>query len=243
MTGTRAPPLFPSSTRPNVEAPSPLPRPPPPLRSPPPPVNLTSECAPSKLGYQCATVKGKVTVHWSVNTSSAPANPCTPSRRTVATAAALTKYGTLHMAVQAEIGGYVSIGFLGRSLQYMFPADIVLGYAKPPTRYIQTFYAKSEALSEADRSPPAGSAPWGYDMGVMQTSANGVPTTTICFSRRLSDNRTKASQSLNTSGGKLTPFIWAVSTVDGFKEHASSNRGGFYLDLGIAGAGGRGCGT
>lgn len=49
---------------------------------------------------------GNVTVHWSVNTSSAPAgNGCTPASPTVLQPADLAANGTLHMAVQAEVEG------------------------------------------------------------------------------------------------------------------------------------------
>ncbi|EFJ39000.1 hypothetical protein VOLCADRAFT_101455 [Volvox carteri f. nagariensis] len=96
-------------------------------------------------------------------------------------------------------------------------------------------HSQAEGLSATNQYPPAGSPSWAYDMGVAQSSSNGVVTTTICFSRRLSDSRPRVSQNITTDGSKNTTFIWAISTVDGFKEHSSVNRGGFYLDLGLAG--------
>ncbi|GIL79060.1 hypothetical protein Vretimale_45 [Volvox reticuliferus] len=244
------PPPVPSPPPLPPPAPSPPPLPPtnarsstPPPSPPTPPASPT--CMPSPLGYDCVATKGKVTVHWSVNSSTAPANPCTPVNRTTLTANELSVFGTLHMAVQANIQGYVAIGF-NSNPKKMYPSDIALGWSGSS---LNTYYAKGEDLEESDISPSS----WAYDTGIAYNASAII--TTICFSRRLVDSRAKASPDLRsatgsnrntttattpTSGRRLLQtsqgngqlgLIWAISFARALVQHTSQNVGGFDLNL------------
>ncbi|KAG2431172.1 hypothetical protein HXX76_009700 [Chlamydomonas incerta] len=186
--------------------------------------------------------QGEVTVHWSANTASAPANPCTPAARMVLTAAQLMSSGSLHMAVQGYMGGYVAISFAA-SPGTMFPGDTVLGWADAAgtSPFIGTFHVTERSLDESNRL--TGTADWAYDKGVMQEGS----VTTICFSRMLAEPRAFASPDLRstvmmstdptalstTAATAATPLglNWAVASWDALREHYPRNRGGFYLDL------------
>ncbi|KAG2448001.1 hypothetical protein HYH02_007029 [Chlamydomonas schloesseri] len=217
--------------------------------------SLAANCTPSTLGYACMRQQGEVTVHWSANTASAPVNPCTPATPTVLTAAQLMSSGSLHMAVQGYMGGYVAISFAG-SPGTMCPADTVLGWAdsagSSQPGFIGTFHVTERLLDDSNRL--TGAADWAYDKGVMQEGS----VTTICFSRRLLEPRaptspdlratiaglmpTSASSTsssseptaLSTAGGAQPQPLglnWAVASWDALREHYPRNRGGFYLDL------------
>ncbi|GIL63771.1 hypothetical protein Vafri_17775 [Volvox africanus] len=250
------PELPPPVQPPSLPPPSPPPPSPPPSAidtpslppspsSPPlaPTLSRPKDCAVSTLGYQCMATKDKVTLHWSINSSTAPANPCTPATRTTLTASDLAKDGTLHMAVQAKIPGYVAIGFNSNPSE-MYPSDIALGWAGFP---LNTYYASGEDLDTNDSTNPS----WAYDTGVVYNSSTGI--TTICFSRRLVDSRAKASPDLRSATGSSNSIstsmggrrhllatseglaqlglIWAISPSKALVQHASSNVGGFFLDL------------
>ncbi|GFR42660.1 hypothetical protein Agub_g3597 [Astrephomene gubernaculifera] len=219
--------------------------------SPPPPPSTAvpqaaTSCTRSTLGYQCMAQKGKVTIHWTVNTTTAPSNPCTPATRTELQEAEVAQSGSLHMAIQAAVTGYVALGF-GSDPEEMYPSDIVLGYVQSSgAGYLKTFFAEEEDLDEKDVWPPSGSSSWAYDSGVLQNSSSGV--TTLCFSRRLRDDRAKASPDLRAAtGGAVAAgaarrrlaasqdaglgLSWAVSNTRGLVQHTSSNVGGFFLDV------------
>ncbi|GIL63770.1 hypothetical protein Vafri_17775 [Volvox africanus] len=230
------PELPPPVQPPSLPPPSPPPPSPPPSAidtpslppspsSPPlaPTLSRPKDCAVSTLGYQCMATKDKVTLHWGINSSTAPANPCTPATRTTLTASDLAKDGTLHMAVQAKIPGYVAIGFNSNPSK-MYPSDIALGRAGFP---LNTYYASGEDLDTNDLTNPS----WAYDTGVVYNSSTGI--TTICFSRRLVDSRAKASPDLLATSEGLAQLglIWAISPFKALVQHASSNVGGFFLDL------------
>ncbi|GIL79057.1 hypothetical protein Vretifemale_8457, partial [Volvox reticuliferus] len=225
-----------SSTSPTSPPPSapPPPTPQPPTSSPsPPPLRASPRplCNPSTLGYQCMENQGKVTVHWTVNASAAPAgNGCTPTKTTVLSASELIQNGTLHMAVEAAATGYVAIAFAAY-FNSMSPADIVLGWVtRTGSQFIDTFFADDQYLGPENKYPPEGSPSWAYDKGVSQLSRNGAIVTTICFSRRLTDYRTFASPVVWTNGSQ-TMFNWAISAFDNFVQHNPGNVGGFYLNL------------
>ncbi|KXZ51834.1 hypothetical protein GPECTOR_11g273 [Gonium pectorale] len=204
-----------------------------------------SGCTGSSLGYQCTAQAGKVTLHWSLNTASAPSNPCTPASRTQLQAADLAANGVLHMAVQTAEMGYVSVGF-GPNPGVMYPNDMVLGWIDDSGgAYLNTFYITDQTMDESDIYPPVGSPSWAYDSGVVRDSA-GV--TTICFSRRLRDARAMASPDLTsvvasaaasgrrrrlaqTNGGTSLGLNWAVSPYDALIQHRSDGVGGLWLDV------------
>ncbi|GFR42661.1 hypothetical protein Agub_g3598 [Astrephomene gubernaculifera] len=267
------PNLVQSSSSPSLPRPPPPPPSPPLVQPPPSPAALASNdqlpssppsestavvsnssgCTPSNLNYTCMATRGKITIHWSVNTTSAPSNPCTPATRTELQDADVAENGTLHIAIQSAVTGYVALGF-SSDPEEMYPSDIVLGYVQSSgAGYLKTFYAEEEDLDEKDVWPPSGSSSWAYDSGVLQNSSSGV--TTLCFSRRLRDDRAKASPDLRaaTGGaaaagaarrrlaqdeeavGELT-LIWAVSPARGLVEHTADNVGGFFLDVSSGGA-------
>ncbi|KXZ51833.1 hypothetical protein GPECTOR_11g272 [Gonium pectorale] len=218
-------------------------------------------CTPSNLGYRCMAHKlvfrsdfhmqGKVTLHWSLNTASAPSNPCTPASRTQLQAADMSQNGALHLAVQSSQTGYVSVGFTPTPA-VMAPADIILGWVDDSgAPFLNTFHVAEAKLGKSDIYPPAGSPSWAYDSGVVRDAA-GV--TTICFSRRLRDARAMASPDLTSiasgseiataattaaggrrrlaqgSGGRLG-LNWAVSPSDALVMHRPDGVGGLWLDV------------
>ncbi|KAG2494432.1 hypothetical protein HYH03_007484 [Edaphochlamys debaryana] len=282
----------PSPPLPPSPSPSPSPLPPPPASpaalntdiamSPPPPdtpadpvaapepspapgpstaATSGGKCTPSPLGYQC--MSEKVTLHWSVNTPSAPSgpsNPCKLSMPTVLTSDALSSKGAIHMAVQGNLGGYVSVGFAASSGQ-MPNSDIVLGWVDDTgAGVINSYHTNDEDLADDDQL--SNDADWAYDKAVV--SQGGV--TTICFSRLLLEPRAPASPDLRarvgmaaapagSSGaavqggarrlaqapaasiaGSPLSFIWAVATWDSLDQHAPGNMGGFELDVATGGA-------
>ncbi|EFJ42468.1 hypothetical protein VOLCADRAFT_121535 [Volvox carteri f. nagariensis] len=174
-----------------------------------------TNCPTSNLGYSCSATVGSE----------------------------LAQYGTLHVAVQAAIRGYVAIGFNPTDASAMFPSDIALGWAASPKPFFSTFHATAEDLDSNDAVSPS----WAYDSGVVQDS--GV--TTMCFSRRLNEPLAKESPDLrfiagnsSSSGGgggrrrlaasdgsSKLGLIWAISNSQDLIQHQSSNVGGFYLDV------------
>ncbi|GIL63776.1 hypothetical protein Vafri_17777 [Volvox africanus] len=157
-------------------------------------------CTPSTLGYRCMEKQGKITVHWTVNASAAPAdNGCTPKQPTVLSASELAQNGTLHMAVEAAVPGYVAIAF-AEVYNLMYPADIVMGWLpRTGSPFIDTFYVEEEYLGPENKYPPQASR-WAYDKGVSQLQRNGSIVTTICFSRFLVDYRARVSPVVKTGG-------------------------------------------
>ncbi|KAG2434545.1 hypothetical protein HYH02_012212 [Chlamydomonas schloesseri] len=219
--------------------------------SPPPaPVanaTRTPGCTPSPLGYACMSTQGSVTLHWSVNTPSAPPNACTgmgSAGKTVLAASNVAADGTIHMAVQAATTGYVAIGF-SPNPGNMGPSDVVLGWAGSGGSSIRAFHVTGEAMD--DSNALSGRSDWSYDKGVME--AGGV--TTICFSRRLRDRRALASPDLRAAGGLASSssggssgsrrrlaqalpkmgFNWATFPQDRLAQHLSRTVGGFSLDV------------
>ncbi|GLI65952.1 hypothetical protein VaNZ11_009633 [Volvox africanus] len=223
-------PRSPPSPQPLSSPPfSPQPFPTPLSVSPPKPSSLLL-CTPSNLGYQCMEKQGKITVHWTVNSSAAPANNgCTPTKPTVLSAFELAQNGTLHMAVEAAVTGYVAIAF-AEVYDFMYPADIVMGwFPRNGSRFIDTFYVDDEYLGLYNKYPQ-GSPSWAYDKGVFQQQRDGSIVTTICFSRRLVDYRARVSPIVKTDGNPAI-FNWAISAFDDFVQHSVGNAGGFYLNL------------
>ncbi|GLI65943.1 hypothetical protein VaNZ11_009624 [Volvox africanus] len=228
------------------------PRPPPPSTASEVQLSETtgaSTCTPSTLGYQCMVRKDKVTVHWTLNTKAAPNNPCTPTSKTMLKDTEVVQYGTLHMAAQSNTKGYVGLGF-AENPDDMYRSDILLGWLDGAGKAaINTFFATRNGIDMGDVVTDT----WAYDTGVFRDSA-GV--TTLCFSRRLWDNRAKISQDLRavagsssksssalgsrrrlldaTAQGVLTQqlgLIWALSPSPRLVQHADEDAGGFYLDL------------
>ncbi|GLC72742.1 Histone transcription regulator 3 [Pleodorina starrii] len=253
LSGAPPPPPPPSSAPPPPPPPPPSPQPSrledadlsgaPPQRS--------SNCTPSTLGYTCMAQNGKVTVHWSINTAAAPANPCTPANKTNLKDQEVAQNGTMHIAVQAETQGYVGLGF-AEDPDSMYDSDIVLGWAEASgAGWVSTFHATEEDLGMGDVVSPS----WAYDTGVVRNSTAGL--TTICFSRRLVDNRARVSYDLRAAVGRgnstrdsgpvgarrrmsesgASPpasslgLIWAISPRAALVEHRSDDVGGFYLDV------------
>ncbi|KAG2491039.1 hypothetical protein HYH03_010486 [Edaphochlamys debaryana] len=185
-------------------APSAAPEPPPEAPAPEAPAGA---CTPSPLGYQCTSVQGKVTLHWSINTASAPwgpSNPCNLASPRVLTSDVLSSKGVLHMAVQGDMGGYVGLGFASAPGR-MAGADIVLGWGggggggggRAP--YTGTFHTEvmtgdSYLSEEQERT---GDADWAYDKAVVTNGA----VTTLCFSRLLQEPRATASPDLRAAVG------------------------------------------
>ncbi|GLC60034.1 Histone transcription regulator 3 [Pleodorina starrii] len=253
-------PPSPALTTPPSSPPPPPPSPPPSSLevadlsgAPPPP--RSSNCTPSTLGYTCMAQKGKVTVHWSVNTAAAPVNPCTPAGKTNLKVEEVGQYGTLHMAVQAATQGYVGLGF-AEDPDSMYDSDIVLGWAAASgAGWVNTFHATGNGIDMGDVVSPS----WAYDTGVVRNSSSGL--TTMCFSRRLVDNRARVSYDLRAAvgGGNSTSdsgpvggrrrmsesgaspsetpaspplgLIWAISPSTALVEHRHEDVGGFYLDV------------
>ncbi|GIL79077.1 hypothetical protein Vretimale_27 [Volvox reticuliferus] len=203
----------------------------------------TSTCTPSTLGYQCMAQKGKMTVHWTLNTKAAPSNLCTPASKTELTESEVAQYGTLHMAAQSTTQGYVGLGFAEDPAD-MYRSDILLGWLDAAGRAsINTFFAQRNGIDMGDVVTDT----WAYDTGVIRDSA-GI--TTLCFSRRLVDNRAKISQDLRAAVGSSSAvggsrrlldataqeaqqlgLIWARSPSPRLVQHADEDAGGFYLDL------------
>ncbi|KAG2491054.1 hypothetical protein HYH03_010500 [Edaphochlamys debaryana] len=225
--------------------------------SPPPAATPTpapaGACTPSPLGYQCTSVQGKVTLHWSINTASAPSgpsNPCNLAAPRVLTSDVLSSKGVLHMAVQGDMGGYVSVGFAGTSGQ-MTNSDIVLGWTTAAGQAdVRAFHADDTELTDANAR--TGDADWSFDKAVVTNGA----VTTLCFSRLLQEPRATASPDLRAQVGMATggsaatsrrrlaqtptgspiPFIWAVASWDRLQEHRPGDYGAFELDAASGGA-------
>lgn len=81
-------------------------------------------CGTSSLGYACSQAlgDGQVTLGWSLGTEAPPDNACTRlAGNTSAPAGA-----KLHMAIQTQAPGYVSLAFAAE-VNVMGPADVILG--------------------------------------------------------------------------------------------------------------------
>lgn len=244
-----------SSSSAPLPTPSPSASPPPlpPSPTPPAPQNA-SACTPSTLNYTCMEKRGRVWVHWSVNTTQPPPNVCTGSdtpRLMAVPKATVEKDGTLHMAVEANAKGYVSLAFPVEA-GTMAPADIILGWASasgPP--FVQTYYVTGDDLDASDATASPG---WAYARGVVELDGN---RTVLCFSRRLRDPAALASPDLRQDSSYLVAdapkrrrsrgllgegdgmkFNWAISNVEKLQVHGSSNVGGFTLDISSDGNGG-----
>ncbi|KAG2423651.1 hypothetical protein HXX76_015168 [Chlamydomonas incerta] len=203
-------------------------------------------CTPSPLGYACMSTQGGVTLHWTVNTPSAPPNACTgmgSAGKTVLAAGDVATDGTIHMAVESATSGYVAIGF-SPDPGSMGPSDIVLGWAGSSGSSIRAFYVTGEDMD--DSNALSGTRDWSYDKGVMESG--GI--TTICFSRRLREPRALASPDLRAAGGLTSAsttsgssrrrlaqalpqmgFNWATFPQDRLVQHLSRTVGGFSLDI------------
>ena len=71
-----------------------------------------------------------------------------------------------------------------------------------------------EDLDADEANPPFGSPSWAYDMGVVRAADGGDAAsalTTICFSRRLYDERAKGSASTNLTARKRRVVELAAS--------------------------------
>ncbi|PNH11867.1 hypothetical protein TSOC_001249 [Tetrabaena socialis] len=173
--------------------------------------------------------------------------------RAVRMADDLMRDGSLHIAVQASVAGYVALGF-ATNPGVMSPADVVLGWASSSSSsYVHTFHVTDEALDESNLNEGADGSSWAYDRGVTQGS-NGI--TTICFSRRLRDARATVSPDLRAATGAVgggasaggrrrlqqdvaatLGLNWAVSNNKGLVQHTTRNSGGFRLDVSSGAAG------
>ncbi|KAG2484406.1 hypothetical protein HYH03_016820 [Edaphochlamys debaryana] len=224
-------PLAPKAPR----APPPPPRPPfPPLApvilseegaappNPPMPPAPPSSCAPSTLGYRCSQALGKVVVHWTLGGAAPPPNACTgPSPEALASGEEAFM-GLAHFAVASDVSGYVSLGF-PEDPASMFDADMVLGWATPDGRgTVDLYHVTSYEMASTDIVRPS----WLLASGVVE----GNGTTTLCFSRRMSEPRAKSSPLLLDTSGVMR-YSWAISPQDALVEHPPDGYGAGIINM------------
>ncbi|EFJ45271.1 hypothetical protein VOLCADRAFT_121209 [Volvox carteri f. nagariensis] len=127
---------------------------PPSLPTPPQPPAPPAACEVSTLGYACSKALGKVIVHWTIGGSVPPSNKCTGTGSSdiiSKTQQQQQELGKLvHFAVEAAVGGYVSLGFPENAAR-MYDADVILGWVNADGRgVVNTYHVTSYEMTAAD---------------------------------------------------------------------------------------------
>ncbi|KAG1676322.1 hypothetical protein FOA52_001117 [Chlamydomonas sp. UWO 241] len=178
---------------------------------------------PTSLGYDCSIVlKDEAILHWSL-AAAPPLNACTRQGG----GSGVDGPTLMHFAMTAPVLGYVSFGFSAVP-GLMFPGDLVLGWVDAEgTPFVAAFDAVDYDLNMAKARLPGANGNWAMHMGVSQARTGSDVTTTVCFSRALTDSRASATQVISPSA---VAYQWATYDRPLLRQHNPEDYGSGVLD-------------
>ena len=136
-------------------------------------------CALSPLDYQCMSILGEVTVHWTLGPAAASGSVLEVDE------------GEVAMAISAATTGYVAVSF-AQAPGSMAPADVILGWVNDAGATINAYDITERDITSNDRSDEIGMTPRGgvEEDGVttIEFVLNGTFTFDVDFQQTLDMN-------------------------------------------------------